>query len=203
MAGFVARRVTGPLAADPQTASADLYFEFANRGAGFPPGPEGRRLAARWGAPDHAFAGPGSAVVYDFQGRRLGLRQHGAPRLRAATGRRGEDGRPGRDPGPWPGRGREGGHGRSGLGTVRHRVRSREVDHALDCRLALRLRVVVAALAISMVVGVRVARERRWTFPEFAPPLVEIQTEAPGLSTEEVESLVTVPIENALNGMPG
>ncbi|MFH1924033.1 MAG: efflux RND transporter permease subunit, partial [Planctomycetota bacterium] len=31
-------------------------------------------------------------------------------------------------------------------------------------------------------------------FPEFAPPLVEIQTEAPGLSTEEVESLVTVPL---------
>ncbi len=37
-------------------------------------------------------------------------------------------------------------------------------------------------------------------FPEFAPPLVEIQTEAPGLSTEEVESLITVPLENAVNG---
>ena len=40
-------------------------------------------------------------------------------------------------------------------------------------------------------------------FPEFAPPMVEIQTEAPGLSTEEVESLVTVPIETAVNGVPG
>jgi len=38
-------------------------------------------------------------------------------------------------------------------------------------------------------------------FPEFAPPLVEIQTEAPGLSAEEVEALVTVPLENALNGV--
>jgi len=37
-------------------------------------------------------------------------------------------------------------------------------------------------------------------FPEFAPPLVEIQTEGPGLSAEEVESLITVPLENALNG---
>ena len=39
-------------------------------------------------------------------------------------------------------------------------------------------------------------------FPEFAPPRVEIQTEAPGLSTEEVDSLVTVPIKNSLNGIP-
>ena len=40
-------------------------------------------------------------------------------------------------------------------------------------------------------------------FPEFAPPQVEIQTIALGNSTSEVESLVTVPIEEALNGLPG
>ena len=40
-------------------------------------------------------------------------------------------------------------------------------------------------------------------FPEFAPPLIEVQTEAPGLSTEEVESLISVPLENALNGTIG
>ena len=39
-------------------------------------------------------------------------------------------------------------------------------------------------------------------FPEFAPPLVEVQTEAPGLSTEEVDAIVTVPLENSLNGLP-
>src|SRR3984893_1787699 len=40
-------------------------------------------------------------------------------------------------------------------------------------------------------------------FPEFAPPEVSIQTEAPGLSPEQVEVLVTQPIENSINGVAG
>src|SRR5215211_7948299 len=40
-------------------------------------------------------------------------------------------------------------------------------------------------------------------FPEFSPPLVEIQTPSLGLSAEEVEELVTIPLEQALNGVPG
>ncbi len=69
---------------------------------------------------------------------------------------------------------------------------------------SLRFRVLVLAAAIVlMVVGIRTADDLPLdVFPEFAPPLVEIQTEAPGLSTTEVESLVTVPIENSLNGIP-
>src|SRR5213592_3935930 len=39
-------------------------------------------------------------------------------------------------------------------------------------------------------------------FPEFAPPEVSIQTEATGLSPEQVEVLVTQPIESAINGVP-
>ena len=69
---------------------------------------------------------------------------------------------------------------------------------------ALRLRVLVLALcAVLLVVGGRTLRTTPLdVFPEFAPPLVEIQTEAPGLSTEEVESLISMPLENALNGTP-
>lgn len=40
-------------------------------------------------------------------------------------------------------------------------------------------------------------------FPEFAPPEVVVQTEAPGLSSEDVESLITFPIESAVNGTSG
>ncbi len=40
-------------------------------------------------------------------------------------------------------------------------------------------------------------------FPEFAPPRVEIQTPCLGLSSTEVEQLVTVPLEEVFNGIPG
>jgi Cu/Ag efflux pump CusA len=67
---------------------------------------------------------------------------------------------------------------------------------------SLHFRVLVLALAaVLLVVGAQTLKKTPLdVFPEFAPPLVEIQTEAPGLSTEEVESLITVPLENALNG---
>ncbi len=40
-------------------------------------------------------------------------------------------------------------------------------------------------------------------FPEFAPPRVEIQTEAAGLSTAETEEILTIPLEEVLAGTPG
>ena len=66
-------------------------------------------------------------------------------------------------------------------------------------------RVVVLALCVLLVAyGFRTVRTAPLdVFPEFAPPKVEVQTEAPGLSTDEVEALISVPLENALNGTPG
>jgi CzcA family heavy metal efflux pump len=69
---------------------------------------------------------------------------------------------------------------------------------------SLKLRVIVLAFSVVLIIfGVRtLERTALDVFPEFAPPLVEIQTEAPGLSTEEVENLVSMPLENALTGTP-
>jgi CzcA family heavy metal efflux pump len=69
---------------------------------------------------------------------------------------------------------------------------------------SLRHRGVVIALGvIAIAYGVYVATQTRLdVFPEFAPPQVVVQTEAPGLSSEQVEQLVTLPVETELNGTP-
>ena len=70
---------------------------------------------------------------------------------------------------------------------------------------SLRFRYVVAALAFGLLfVGVQVlGHEKLDVFPEFAPVSVEIQTACLGLSPGDVESLTTVPLEAALQGVPG
>ncbi len=70
---------------------------------------------------------------------------------------------------------------------------------------ALRHRTVVLLLAAALLAaGIFSARHASLeVFPEFAPPVVEVQTEAPGLAAEDVEALVTRPIEQALGGTPG
>jgi CzcA family heavy metal efflux pump len=70
---------------------------------------------------------------------------------------------------------------------------------------SLRFRfIVVAAAVATMVVGVVQLRDVPVdVFPEFAPPLVEIQTEGFGMSTSEVEAMITVPLEQSLNSTPG
>jgi CzcA family heavy metal efflux pump len=69
---------------------------------------------------------------------------------------------------------------------------------------SLRFRYLVLALGV-VLTWFGVARLQNVpidVFPEFAPPRVEIQTICLGLSPAEVEQLVTVPLENALNGVP-
>lgn len=69
---------------------------------------------------------------------------------------------------------------------------------------ALTRKSIVFGIAAFLVVGgIQAIRQTPIDiFPEFAPPLVEVQTEAPGFSAEEVETLVSSPLEAALNGVP-
>ena len=69
---------------------------------------------------------------------------------------------------------------------------------------SLRYRFIVLAIAGAlMLVGADQMRDMRVdVFPEFAPPIVEIQTPCLGLSPTEVEALVTIPMEQALAGLP-
>lgn len=72
----------------------------------------------------------------------------------------------------------------------------------IESSLKLRLLVVTIA-AVVMVVGLTELRDMPVAvLPEFAPPYVEVQTEALGLSAKEVEDLVTLNVEELLSGVP-
>jgi len=70
---------------------------------------------------------------------------------------------------------------------------------------SLRFRYLVVAGAVGlMLLGITsLPRMHVDVFPEFAPPRVLIQTACVGLSTSDVEQLVTVPLESSLNGIQG
>ncbi len=70
---------------------------------------------------------------------------------------------------------------------------------------SLKFRYLVMGLAVViMYFGVQtIGHQKLDVFPEFAPVSVEIQTGCLGLSPSEVEQLTTVPLEAALQGIPG
>ena len=61
-------------------------------------------------------------------------------------------------------------------------------------------------LAIAVVIGVGIYQYRRMpvdAFPDISPIMVPVFAEAHGMAPEEVELLITYPIESAMNGLPG
>ena len=75
----------------------------------------------------------------------------------------------------------------------------------LIIRTALNNRLAVVAIAIAMMVyGAVQTRELPIdVLPDLTRPRVVLITECPGLAPEEVETLVTFPLESALNGATG
>jgi Cu/Ag efflux pump CusA len=69
---------------------------------------------------------------------------------------------------------------------------------------SLRFRSLILAAAAGLIVlgALQLPNASVDALPEFSPPYVEVQTEALGLSAEEVEQLITVPLEaDLLNGV--
>src|SRR5947208_1056509 len=66
-------------------------------------------------------------------------------------------------------------------------------------------RLLVAVVSMMIVAGgiLALSRLNVDAFPDVTPVQVEIDTEAQGLAPQEVEQLITFPIENVMNGIPG
>lgn len=77
------------------------------------------------------------------------------------------------------------------------------LNQILKNSIAQRWVIVVGAILVTVWGVFSLTQMPLDVFPEFAPPQVDIQTEATGLAPEEVESQITVPIESAVNGLPG
>src|SRR5689334_6185291 len=71
-------------------------------------------------------------------------------------------------------------------------------------QIALRQRFLVLMLVVLLVIGGSVSFERMpvEAYPDLSPAMVEIITQWPGHAAEEVERLITVPIEVEMNGIP-
>jgi CzcA family heavy metal efflux pump len=69
---------------------------------------------------------------------------------------------------------------------------------------SLQFRVLALGVAAALVVfgALQLKKIPVDVFPEFAPPVVEVQTEAIGLSADEVQGLITLNLEELLSGVP-
>src|SRR5574343_11727 len=73
----------------------------------------------------------------------------------------------------------------------------------LDNSLGNRLLVIIASVVLMAYGGFTLSRTPVDVFPDLNKPTVTIVTEAGGMASEEVEQLITFPLETTMNGLPG
>ena len=73
----------------------------------------------------------------------------------------------------------------------------------LDNSLANRLLVLIASVVLMAYGAFTLSRTPVDVFPDLNKPTVTIMTEAGGMAAEEVEQLITFPLETTMNGLPG
>ncbi|MFN8896211.1 MAG: efflux RND transporter permease subunit, partial [Betaproteobacteria bacterium] len=73
----------------------------------------------------------------------------------------------------------------------------------LDNSLTNRLLVIIASVVLMAYGAFTLSRTPVDVFPDLNKPTVTIMTEAGGMAAEEVEQLITFPLETTMNGLPG
>ena len=76
-------------------------------------------------------------------------------------------------------------------------------NHLVSASLRHRLVVLAVALVLSVYGALVLPLIPVDVFPDLNQPIVTLMTEAEGLAPQEVEQLVSFPIESIMNGMPG
>ncbi|MHB8839206.1 MAG: efflux RND transporter permease subunit, partial [Gemmatimonadaceae bacterium] len=77
------------------------------------------------------------------------------------------------------------------------------IDRILAFSLTNRLLTALLAIGIVGAGALALTRLPIDAFPDVSPVLVQVITVTPGLAPEEVEKLVTYPVEVSMNGLPG
>ena len=73
----------------------------------------------------------------------------------------------------------------------------------LDNSLANRMLVIIASVVLMAYGAFTLSQTPVDVFPDLNKPTVTIMTEAGGMAAEEVEQLITFPLETTMNGLPG
>jgi HME family heavy-metal exporter len=73
----------------------------------------------------------------------------------------------------------------------------------LDNSLTNRLLVIIASVVLMAYGAFTLSRTPVDVFPDLNKPTVTLMTEAGGMAPEEVEQLITFPLETTMNGLPG